>query len=367
MDPLLDFAPCGFLSVTDDGHVDFANATLATMLDTTADAMVGRHIDQLFKPPSRIYYQTHVFPILKLQGRVEEVYVSLKGAGEHEVPVLLNAARREREGRFVSDWVVVPMRQRNEYENALLKARNMAEDAVRGKDEFLAVVSHELRAPLSAISGWANVLAGGDLDEIAVRRAAQVIERNVRHQAKLIDDILDLARIGSGKLRLELQPIDLYPIIAATIESVAATASAKSIELQTQIRGPTGFVLGDADRLHQVFWNILRNAIKFTPSGGFVTVRQCRQDSNLEVSVTDTGSGIEPDFLPYVFERFRQAQSGASRSGGLGLGMSITSHIVELHGGTIRAASEGEGRGATFTVRLPLVDSNATKNSGAGA
>ncbi len=359
MDPLLDFAPCGFLSVADDGSVELVNATLATMLATPADAIVGRHVDQLFKPPSRIYYQTHVFPILKLQGRVEEVYVSLNGAGNQEVPVLLNARRLLRGDHFVSDWVVVPMRQRNEYETALLKSRNIAEDALRAKDEFLAVVSHELRAPLSAISGWANVLNGGDLDDVAVRRAAQVIERNARQQSKLIDDILDLARIASGKLRLELQPVELPPLILATNESVAATASAKSIDLHTQISGPHGVVLGDADRLHQVFWNILRNAIKFTPSGGAITIRQCLQDESIEVSVTDTGSGIKPEFLPFVFERFRQAHSGASRSGGLGLGMSIASHIVELHGGTIRAASEGEGKGATFTVRLPMAKPGA--------
>ncbi|MEO8164573.1 MAG: histidine kinase dimerization/phospho-acceptor domain-containing protein, partial [Betaproteobacteria bacterium] len=209
MDPLLDFAPCGFLSVADDGHVEAANATLAAMLHTSASALVDRHIDQLFRPPSRIYYQTHVFPILKLQGRIEEVYVSLQDATGGEVPVLLNAARTERQGHFVSDWVVVPMRRRNEYENAILKARNLAEDAVRSKDEFLAVVSHELRAPLSAISGWAQVLDGLGLDEATVQQAALVIERNVRHQAKLIDDILDLTRIGSGKLRVELAPLDL--------------------------------------------------------------------------------------------------------------------------------------------------------------
>ncbi len=355
MDPILDTAPCGFLSVADDGYVIEANATLGAMLRRAPAAIAGSHVDRLFAPASRIFYQTHVFPTLKLQGTVHEVYVSLRDADDEDVPVLLNAARRPRGERFVSDWVVVPMRQRNQYENEILKARKTAEAAVRSKDEFLAVVSHELRSPLGAISGWTHLLARGGLDAAESARALAAIERNVRQQAKLVDDILDLGRMASGKLRLEVSPIELAPIVEEVLEGVAPAAQAKSIRIDRILDTRPATVSGDADRLQQVLWNMLTNAVKFTPHGGKVQVRLERVNSSVEVSVSDTGKGIAPEFLPHVFDRFRQEEGAADREGGLGLGMSIASQLLELHGGTIRAASAGQGRGATFTVRLPLM------------
>jgi PAS domain S-box-containing protein len=353
-DTLLDRAPCGFFSFDDDGTVVRANATLGRMLGTDAKAFVGRHVDSLFTVPSRIFYQTHVFPMLKLHSRVDEIYVALNHANGEQVPVLLYAARGEHEGRLISDCVVVPMKQRNEYENELLAAKKLAEEATRAKDEFLAVVSHELRAPLSSILGWAHMLGVKKPDPETLLRAVQTIERNARLQAKLIDDILDFARINAGKLRLEVVPLDLVPIIRASTEGVAPAAAAKSITLESEVDPGAANVVGDPDRLQQVLWNILNNAVKFTPEGGRITVRLDRNDGEARISVTDTGLGIGPEFLPFVFERFRQAGDPSARIGGVGLGMSIARHLVELHGGTIQASSEGAGKGSTFIVQIPL-------------
>jgi signal transduction histidine kinase len=356
MDPVLDSAPCGFLSVADDGYVVAANSTLGGLLRSPRGAIVGAHVDRLLAPASRIFYQTHVFPTLKLQGTIHEIYISLRDSAGEDVPMLLNAARRARDERFVADWVVVPMRQRNVYENEIVRARNAAEAATRAKDDFLAVVSHELRSPLSAIGGWAHLLERGGLDAATHARALQAIVRNVKQQARLVDDILDFSRIASGKLRLQVSPLDLAPIVEAAVDSVLPAAQAKAIRLDKVLDSRSAVVSGDGDRMQQVLWNMLTNAVKFTPRGGRVQVRLERVNSSVEISVSDSGRGISPEFLPHVFDRFRQEEDRASqREGGLGLGMSISSQLVELHGGTIRCASEGEGKGATFVVCLPVM------------
>ncbi len=234
-------------------------------------------------------------------------------------------------------------------------ARRHAEEANRMKDEFLATLSHELRTPLNAILGWVQVLRTGKLDATAAARALETIERNSRAQAQLIADLLDVSRIITGKLRLDFKPVVLPRIIDAALESVQPAASAKDIQLTLSLEPLSSPVLGDSDRLQQVIWNLLSNAIKFTPRGGGVEVRVREERPNAVLQVSDSGAGIRPDFLPYVFDRFRQADGALTRThGGLGLGLSIVRHLVELHGGTVEVASEGEGRGATFTVRLPL-------------
>jgi signal transduction histidine kinase len=233
--------------------------------------------------------------------------------------------------------------------------RRQAEEANRMKDEFLATLSHELRTPLNAMLGWAQVLRLGKLDSAAAARALETIERNARAQAQLIADLLDVSRIITGKLRLDLQPVELPKIIEATLDSARPGADAKGVHLEVSLDRLTSPVLGDADRLQQVIWNVLSNAIKFTPEGGRVMVRLQQIGGSAEIRVTDTGAGIRPDFLPYVFDRFRQAESTITRShGGLGLGLSIVRHMVELHGGSVGVHSEGEGKGATFTVSLPV-------------
>lgn len=235
-------------------------------------------------------------------------------------------------------------------------ARRQAEEATRLKDEFLANLSHELRTPMNAIIGWTHLLRSGRLDDSQRQRALESIDRGARSQAKLIEDLLDVSRIVSGKLSLTLQPVDLRAVVDAALESQRPAAQAKGVMLKMG-EAPQSFTAqGDAGRLQQVFLNLLSNAVKFTPSGGSITVTFARVGDNAEISVSDTGEGIAPEFLPYVFDRFRQADGTSTRKHmGLGLGLSIVRHVMELHGGTARATSGGEGRGATFTVTVPLV------------
>jgi PAS domain S-box-containing protein len=235
------------------------------------------------------------------------------------------------------------------------QARAEAERASRMKDEFLATLSHELRTPLSAVLGWSTVLRGRqDLDQ-QIAQGLEAIDRNARVQAQIIDDLLDMSRIISGKVRLDVQPLDLPAVLLEAVETVRVSASAKEVRLQTLVDPINASILGDPNRLQQVFWNLLNNAVKFTPKGGRVQVLLRRINSNVDVSVIDTGEGISPDFLPYIFNRFQQADpSTTRRHGGLGLGLAIVKSLVELHGGSVRAKSGGIGKGATFIVTLPL-------------
>lgn len=234
-------------------------------------------------------------------------------------------------------------------------ARQQAESANRMKDEFLAILSHELRTPLNSMLGWARLLLSRKFDEATTIRALETIERNAKSQAQLIEDILDVSLIIRGKLRLRTCPVNLVPLIESVLETLQPSASAKSIELKANLESTTDLVAGDPERLRQVIWNLLSNAIKFTPNEGQVEVQLERQNAYVRLQVIDTGIGISSEFLPHVFDRFRQADSTTTRSyGGLGLGLAIVHHLVELHGGKIDAESKGEGQGATFTLTLPL-------------
>jgi len=231
-----------------------------------------------------------------------------------------------------------------------------AREANKMKDEFLAVLSHELRTPLNAIVGYTRLLRGGLLTGEKVDEGFEVLERNSRWLAQIVEDVLDVSRIVSGKLRLDVQPVDLSLVLQNAVASVRPAADAKNVRLQAIIDPGVGPVSGDPDRLQQVAWNLLSNAVKFTPKGGRVQVHLQAVNSHVEIVVSDTGAGIAPDFLPFVFERFRQAEAVATRHhGGLGLGLAIVRHLVEMHGGTVEAASPGAGKGATFTVRLPVM------------
>ena len=233
-------------------------------------------------------------------------------------------------------------------------ARQDAEAANQLKDEFLAAVSHELRTPLNAMLGWVSLLRGGRLDPEKAERALEVIERNARAQAQLIEELLDVSQIAEGKLRLDVDLIELGPVLLAAVEAIRPAAAAKGLRLDVQLPHK-GTIRGDAHRLKQVVSNLLVNAVKFTPEGGRVAMTADLQGSSVDLVVADTGIGIAEDVIPHVFERFRQGDSGVTRrSGGLGLGLSIVKHLVELHGGTVSAFSEGHGRGARFDVRLPL-------------
>jgi PAS domain S-box-containing protein len=245
-----------------------------------------------------------------------------------------------------------------EREELLLReraAREAAEAANRSKDEFLAVVSHELRSPLNAILGYAALLRYEGMDAGKVKQAVDVIERSGKAQGRLIEDLLDTARIISGKLRLAVGPVDMASVIDEAVQTVHPAAEAKGVSLQANVPPGIGQITGDHTRLQQIIWNLLSNAVKFTPQGGRVEVRLERMDPHICVIVSDTGKGIAPDFMPYVFDRFRQSDaSSARRYGGLGLGLALVKYLAELHGGTIEAASPGEGQGATFKVTLPV-------------
>lgn len=305
-------------------------------------------------PPEYDEQDQQVLQELDRTGRCapfEKEYLRKDGS---RVPILLGAAQLESDELA---WVcfVLDLSESKQAEALLRQQTEELSRANRLKDEFLATVSHELRTPLNAILGWATMLRSKQLDTATVNRALESIERNARSQNQLINDLLDVSRIITGKLRLNVRPVALVSVIEAAIDSIRPAAEAKNIRLQSVLDPAAGPVSGDPDRLQQVFWNLLSNAVKFTPREGRVQIRLERINSHVEITVSDTGQGIAPQFLPYVFERLQQADSTTTRvHGGMGLGLAIVRHLVELHGGSVYASSEGEGKGATFVVSLPI-------------
>ncbi|MCC5642871.1 response regulator [Nostoc sp. CHAB 5824] len=277
--------------------------------------------------------------LLDSRSRIQSINVELEQRVQ-ERTAQLEASNRAKDELLIREQVI----------------RAEAEAANRAKDEFLSVLSHELRTPLNAILGWSQMLRKQQVSEDRLMRALETIERNARSQTKIVEDILDISGMITGKLRLQVHPVNLVKVIEAAIESVRLAAEAKSIRIQSVLDCSKNPISGDADRLQQVVWNLLSNAIKFTPKGGKLQIRLERINSHIEITVSDTGVGISPDFLPYVFDRFRQNDSTTTRSyGGLGLGLAIARQLIELHGGTITVASPGIGQGTTFIVKLPVM------------
>jgi signal transduction histidine kinase/ActR/RegA family two-component response regulator len=238
---------------------------------------------------------------------------------------------------------------------ALRRERARAEEATRAKDEFLATVSHEIRAPLNAVLGWSRLLRGDSTSPQRVARGLEVIERNALAQTRLVEDLLDVSRIITGNLRLEIGSVDISNVVEMALEGIRPAVDAKTIALEVEVDRGVGIIRGDPNRLQQVAWNLLTNAVKFTPKRGKVRIRLVRAASDIELTVSDDGAGIDPDALPFIFERFRQEDASSTRRfGGLGLGLAITRHLVELHGGTISATSPGKEKGSTFVVRIPI-------------
>ncbi|MFO7177363.1 MAG: ATP-binding protein [Pseudomonadota bacterium] len=313
--------------------------------------------DVLLDPELRAYE-----PVFASEGIRALAFIPLVHGGEllgkfmvySAVPRVFTAHEISLARSIASQVAQAVVRKRAEAE--VRAARAAAEEASRTKDEFLAVVSHELRTPLASISGWAALLQQQVDDPALVRRAVDVIARNARAQTRIVEDILDVSRIVAGKLVLEPRPVNLANVVWEALEALRITVASKGIEVEFE--PPTSDVppvLGDSERLRQVIWNLLSNAAKFTPPGGRITVRMSLERGTIAVRVEDTGRGIDPAFLPHVFERFRQGDSTTTRRhGGLGLGLAIVRHLVELHGGTVRAESDGPGRGAAFTVVLPV-------------
>ena len=346
-----------------DGTIRFANDALLPVTGYRLDEVHGRNWwDLLFPGEARSDADAFVARLGEGDVTGYELAIHVRD-GSRRLLEVTTANRYGVDGALetiIAMGVDVTNRRRAEAEREQLlaratAAREQAEEASRAKDEFLAVVSHELRTPLHAMLGWMRLLRSTRLDPATFDRGLATVERNVQSQAHLIDDLLDLSRVTSGKLRLDMHPVLVEPIIEAAVDSIRPTAEAKGIDLVSTVDPETNHVSADPARLQQVVWNLLSNAIKFTPKNGKVEARVRRVESNIEISVADNGQGISPDFLPHVFERFRQADGAITRKfGGLGLGLAIVRHIVELHGGTVRAESGGIGRGATFTVRLPV-------------
>jgi PAS domain S-box-containing protein len=345
----------GVLLAGPNGTIMEANDAFLKMVGyTREDLSSGMMNWGEMTPPEYIQQDEQVLQELARSGSCtpfEKEYICKDGS---RVPILLGAAQLESDELA---WVcfVLDLSESKKIETLLRQQAEELSHANRLKDEFLATVSHELRTPLNAMLGWATMLRSKRLDEATMNRAVETIERNARAQNQLINDLLDVSRIITGKLRLDVRPVSLVEVVGAAIDSIRPAVEAKNIRLQSILDPAAGPVSGDPDRLQQVFWNILSNAVKFTPKGGRVQIRLERVNSHVEVTVSDTGQGIRPEFLPYVFERLQQADGSTTRvHGGLGLGLAIVRHLVELHGGSVQATSAGEGRGATFVVNLPI-------------
>ena len=356
------------ITTDDRGHVRTMNAVAQSLSGWDESEAQERPLDAVFRivnEDSGVPVENPVARVLK-EGRVVGLanHTALLSRDGRAIPIDDSAAPiRTPQGDVIGAVLVfrdVTARRRTEREQMLAlerekSARRDLEAAARSKDEFVTTLSHELRTPLNAIFGWVHLLRSGSLDEAARSHALEVIERNTRTQTRMVEDLLDMSRVMTGNLRIDPRPVDLKAVIGAAVDAVRPGLDAKGIHVATHLDAATGPVSGDPDRLQQVVWNLLTNALKFTPRGGRVEVRLERDGSHVQVEVSDTGRGIKADFLPHVFDRFTQAEASSSGAQpGLGIGLALVRHLVELHGGTVGVSSEGEGRGATFTVRLPV-------------
>lgn len=359
-------SPLAVIEWDSDFRVSRWSESAERLFGWTADEVLGKHVSDW-----KFVFTEDVDSVLQVTHRqregVERQGVLFNRNYTRQGEVLYcewyNSVLNDEHGKLVSVLSLVlnvtPRKIAEEERAALFvreqAARKHAEDADRLKDEFLATLSHELRTPLTAVLGWASLMRSGDVPQVEFANALEIIERNARAQARLIDDLLDVSRIITGNLRLELRPVDLAATLEAVAEAVRPAARAKGVRLEIELEKQTELINGDPNRLRQVVWNLLLNAIKFTPRGGSVSAAISSDETYARLVVTDTGEGITPDFLPYVFDRFRQAEGSiARRHGGLGLGLAVARHLVELHGGTIGAESAGRGHGAIFKIELPV-------------
>jgi len=398
---VIDGRPAGrvwsFRDVTDRGLADEARSRLAAIVESSDDAIISKTLEGVIVTWNTGAQRTFGYTADEIVGK--SVLTLIPPDRQHEEPIILSRIRSGQRidhyetSRVRKDGVLIDVsltvspvkdssgriigvskiaRDISEVKRAAVERERLlaAERAARAeaervsvvKDEFLATLSHELRTPLNAILGWVQILRSHPITDPDVNEALIVIERSTRVQTQLIDDLLDMSRIISGKLRLDVQRVDLADVIRAAVASVRHAAEARNIRLQIILDTVAGPVRGDPNRLQQCFWNLLTNAIKFTPKGGRVQVALERVNSHIEACVVDSGQGIEREFLPHVFERFRQADASTTRRhGGLGLGLSIVKNLVEFHGGTVSARSDGPGTGATFCIELPLMAADSDK------
>jgi PAS domain S-box-containing protein len=364
LEAIIESADDAIISKTLDGTLTSWNKAAQEIFGYTADEAIGQSVLMLI-PKHLRDEETMILSRIRAGERIQHYETKRRAKDGSLVDVSLTVSPIKGENgtiigasKILRD--ITRQKQIEEERDALLSrekdAREQAENASRAKDEFLGLLSHELRTPLNSILGWTRILTTHTLDETAADQALETIDRNAKLQARLIDDMLDVSRIISGKLRLDAQPVDLTSVINAAVETIRPAAEAKQIHMFVTLDFGTGNVLGDPVRLQQVVWNLVSNAVKFVPREGSVRVALRRVNSHLELVVSDDGPGIDEEFLPYVFERFRQADSTThKRYAGLGLGLSIVRHLAELHGGTVEAENSSEGKGAVFTVRLPVM------------
>ncbi len=356
MDSLLERAPCGYVAFNDEGIILLANATLAELLGHAPDELIGRHFETLLSVGARIFYHTHFFPVLKLHGEAEEVYLTLRSRSGTDIPVLTNGVRREREGEMVSECVFVRMLQRSQYEDELLRAKRVAEAARDAKAKFLSMMSHELRTPLQAISGYSDLLlqeVSGPVtseqrsDLCAVKSASEELVR-------LLNDILDFARLDSGTAVLALDDVPVEAALKRAEALISPKLGEAHLSYQQIGCGAALRLRANADRLQQVLLNLLTNAIKFTPAQGTIRVECSRDERFTRIAVRDTGCGIPPEHLGQIFEPFVQVDRNriASRQRGVGLGLAISRELIQAMGGELSVESE-VGVGSVFTISLP--------------
>jgi PAS domain S-box-containing protein len=367
---LFERAPVGYLAFLSNGRIVRVNRTFLDWTGYEREALLVDKFLTLLTIPGRLYFETTLAPALQMRGQIGEVAFDIVCHQRPALPVLINFSMMPPAGErpTLIRATIFNATERRQYERELLSARRAAEEATkteqaareasqrasRVKDDFLAVVSHELRTPLSAILGWTQLLRRLQFADKKLEQGLDVIERNTRVQVQLVDDLLDLSRVISGKMRLNVQRVELAEIVDAAIETARFAAEAREIRL-AKVLDPSIVVMGDPGRLQQIFWNLLSNAVKFTPKGGSIRLVMAQLNSHVEISVSDSGQGMTAEFLARAFDRFGQADDARTRaSTGLGLGLSIVKQLVEMHGGTIHARSEGPGLGSTFAVHLPL-------------
>jgi PAS domain S-box-containing protein len=360
---IVDSSDDAIISKTPDGIIQTWNISAERLFGYRAEEVIGRSISILI-PPDCLHEEAEILGRIRRGERVDHYETVRRRSDRRQIDVSLTVSPildasgavvgASKIARDITEWKRV-QKEREQLLAGEQQARAEAEAANHAKDEFLATLSHELRTPLSAILGWAQVLRGARDQPGMVERALETITRNAKQQARLIEDLLDLSSIMGGRLRLNLQPVDLVGVVAAALETIGPAAEAKQVDIRTDFAPSVGLVQGDPERLQQVFWNLLSNAVKFTPRQGHIEVRLQRRGSRAVVVVSDTGIGIRQDMLPVIFERFRQADSSITRAhGGVGLGLAIVQQVVEMHGGTVEASSPGEGHGSTFTILLPV-------------
>jgi PAS domain S-box-containing protein len=368
-----------FIYVFDlEGRFLYANPSLLKVWGKTSDEAFGKSLLELGYEPW--HAQMHLREIRQvietrqsirgevpftggsgISGVYEYIFTPVIGTNG-EVEAIAGTTRDVTQRKQAEEQMVLAKGEKERLLACERAARSDAERSNRMKDEFLATLSHELRTPLNAILGWVSILRNSGRTDADLEEAIEVIDRNARAQTQIIDDLLDMSRIISGKVRLDVHPVDLGDVVKAALETVQPAIQSRGIHLQLVLDPLAHSVSGDPNRLQQIFWNLLSNAVKFTPRGGTIQVRLARVDSHVEVRVADSGEGIAAEFLPYVFDRFRQADSTSTRRhGGLGLGLSLVKQLVELHGGSVRVTSDGPGKGAVFAVVLPLAPLRAAE------